>query len=247
MRYVWILLLFTATLLQAQPKPFRLEGIVLSEMRNELSNINVTNMVSQVTVVTDAQGKFIIPVQQQEALKFSAVGYEDFYLRIEPIHQQQGRVMVKLKTAVYQLDEVNIIHLDAQKMGIIDYKPKKFTPAERRLETAGRFSPWQFLLIPLGGMPIDPLINAISGRTKRLEKELEVERREFALEAMEVQLDSVYFTDKLRLPPDRIKAFQYYAVENAEVRDLLKTNNVTRLQFKLAQVVVEFLKTKENE
>jgi hypothetical protein len=102
-------------------------------------------------------------------------------------------------------------------------------------------------MIPLGGMPLDPMINAITGRTAMLKKELEVERKELALAALTTKLDSLYFADQLHLAPDQVKAFQYYAVENAEVRALVKSDNLIPLKFKLSQLLVEFLKPKESD
>lgn len=247
MRVFCLFLCCGLQLLWGQPQTTYLEGVVVSELGNELQNINVTNLVTQQTVMTDAKGHFTLPLQPNEALKFSAVGYEEQYLKIEEAHLKSRRLVVKLKAAIYSLDEVEIVKLDAQKMGIINYKPKKYTPAERRLRTAGQFSPWQILMIPLGGMPLDPMINAISGRTAMLKKELEVERKEKALEALNTQLDSLYFTEQLHLPADRVKAFQYYAVENPELRQLLKKENAVQLKFKLAQLLVEFLKPKESD
>ena len=222
-----------------------LDGIVRSELGNELYNINVTNLVTQQTVITNDQGKFRLPIHHNDALKFSAVGYEDHYVKMDELIVKNPKLVVKLKATVYSLDAVEIVKLDAQKMGIINYKPKKYTPAERRLHTAGRFSPWQVVLIPLGGMPLDPLINALSGRTAMLKKELEVERKEKALESLNRQLDSLYFTQQLHLPSDRVAAFQYYAVENPELRQLLKTENKVQLKFQLSQLLVEFLKPKQ--
>ncbi|MEN9335080.1 MAG: hypothetical protein RLZZ500_67 [Bacteroidota bacterium] len=243
----WLLLLFVVQLSWCQNEPIWLEGIVVSELRNELANINVSNIVTNATVSTTEKGRFRLPVQLNEALKFSAVGYEEQYVKIDETVFKSKQLVVKMKAAVYNLDEVRVVKLDAQKMGIINYKPKHYTPAERKLRTAGQFSPWQLLMIPLGGMPLDPMINAITGRTAMLKKELEVERKEMALAALTSKLDSLYFTDQLHLPADQVKAFHYFAVENAEVRSLLKTENTIQLKFKLSQLVVEFLKPKETD
>ncbi|RXR23965.1 carboxypeptidase-like regulatory domain-containing protein [Flavobacterium stagni] len=243
----WLFLLFVIQCSWSQNEPVWLEGLVVSELRNELANINVSNIVTNATVMTNETGRFRIPVQLNEALKISAVGYEEQFVKIDEALYKKKQLVVKLRAAVYNLDEVRVVKLDAQKMGIIDYKPKHYTPAERKLRTAGQFSPWQILMIPLGGMPLDPMINAITGRTAMLKKELEVERKELALAALTTKLDSLYFADQLHLAPDQVKAFQYYAVENAEVRALVKSDNLIPLKFKLSQLLVEFLKPKESD
>jgi hypothetical protein len=111
----------------SQTESVWLEGLVRSELGNELYNINVTNLVTQQTVITNEQGKFRLPIHANDALKFSAVGYEDYYVKVDELIVKSRQLIVKLKAAVYSLDAVQIVKLDAQKMGIIDYKPKKYT------------------------------------------------------------------------------------------------------------------------
>jgi len=54
---------------------------------------------------------------------------------------------------------------------------KPLTLNEKRVLTAGTFKPIDLLKIIAGGMPLYPVINAISGRTKRLQKIIVVERK----------------------------------------------------------------------
>ena len=63
-------------------------------------------------------------------------------------------------------------------MGIIPYGQKKYTPAERKLKTAGDFKPIHLLGLLGGAFALDPIINKINGRTKKLKKEIKVEGKE---------------------------------------------------------------------
>jgi hypothetical protein len=102
-------------------------------------------------------------------------------------------------------------------------------------------------MIPLGGMPFDPILNAISGRTKMLKAELQVERKEFALQTLTELFEKSYFIEKLHIPADYVKGFQYYAVENNGLRSVLKTRNKTQIDFILSQLSVEYLKNFEEK
>ena len=71
------------------------------------------------------------------------------------------------------LDEVFIAsnsEFNAVSLGILKKEIKPLTPYERQLYTAGDFKPVHLLSILTGSLNVDPIINAITGRTKRLKK-----------------------------------------------------------------------------
>lgn len=66
--------------------------------------------------------------------------------------------------------------ITAENLGIIPKGQKKYTQAERQLATAGDFKPIMLLGLLGGSMQLDPLINKINGRTKRLKANVEIEK-----------------------------------------------------------------------
>ena len=110
--------------------------------------------------------------------------------------------------------------------GILSSPAKKYTKAERHLKTAGDFKP--NLLVGLGilggALPIDPIINAISGRTKMLKKEVLVEREESLLATLKELFADEYqcYTKELSIAPDHIKGFQLYAVQDHKYEESIK-------------------------
>jgi hypothetical protein len=112
-------------------------------------------------------------------------------------------------------------------LGIINYTPKTYTPAERRLYTAQ------------SGI-LDPLLNWISGRTKGLKQELEVEKKEGYLVLLNDMFDNNYFHETLKIPELYIEGFKYYIVEEAGVVSPLLTNNKEQTSFILTKLAIEF-------
>jgi len=139
-------------------------------------------------------------------------------------------------SSVNKHPEINAVSLGISPRGI-----KKYTPAERRLKTAGDFKPIQLLGILGGSLPVDPIINAISGRTAMLKKELEVETKERLLALFDaLYKDDNYFIKTLKIPEDYIKGFKYYCIENQNFAEVLKTKSKTQIEFLIVPLASKY-------
>ena len=99
-------------------------------------------------------------------------------------------------------------------------------------------------------MPVDGLINAISGRTAMLKKELEVERKELTIKKIEDNFEEKYFIETLKIPSDYVKAFLYYISDNEELRTALAAKDKVQIDFVFAKLASEYntlLKENQNE
>jgi hypothetical protein len=103
------------------------------------------------------------------------------------------------------------------------------------------------LLIPLGGMSVDGLINSISGRTSMLKKELVVEKKEMLQLKTTDYFERSYFTKTLKIPEIHVDGFLFYIVENERYARAMKDKNKTMATFLLSGLAVEYLKLKEME
>ena len=92
---------------------------------------------------------------------------------------------------------------------------------------------------------IDPLLNWISGRTRMLKKEVEVERKEFLIDRTADYYQKEYFTDVLKIPEDYVDGFLFYVVENSRFVMAMKDKNKTMATFILSELAVEYLKVSE--
>ena len=115
-------------------------------------------------------------------------------------------------------------------LGIVSKEQKTYTPAERKVRTATT------------GL-LDPLLNKISGRTEMLKKEVVVEKNEKALVRLEYLFEENYFVEKLKIPQEYVKGFQYYAVETVDLQNALKAKNKTLAKFLMINLSKEYLQT----
>ncbi|HEX8268891.1 MAG TPA: hypothetical protein VF581_03280 [Flavobacterium sp.] len=203
----------------------------------DISGINVLNLVTEKTAVTDRNGEFYMEVQAEDLLVLSAVHFEYKRRFIEKEDLDQKAIIIKMVSKVTQLDEVVVNQhpqITAEALGIVPKNQKIYTPAERKLYTATTG-------------PLDILANLISGRTKMLKKELEISKKEILLEKMEFLLEDSYYINTLKIPQIHIKGFQYYIVDDAEFAAALRSKNKTLTMFLMSKLATQYLEIIKEE
>ena len=212
-----------------------IQGKVICD-NNPVQGIQVINLVTEKTTVTNSNGAFSILVKPEDMLIFSSVNYDYKRLFLEQEDIDKGNLIVVLTRKINQLDEVVIkkSEIDAADLGIVPAGQKTYTPAERKLYTAR------------SGV-LDPLLNLISGRTAMLKKEVVVERNEMALAKLSNLFEDSYYINQLKIPVDYIKAFQYYIIEDKEFSAALKSKNRTMMKFIMSKLAVNFNQGLKNE
>ena len=225
-----------------------LKGKLVCSIKN-LSDVNVTNLRSETTTVS-VNGDYSMFVKVGDTIQFSSIQIETKKVIIQESDLAKSLFVSSLNPKVIALDEVEIKeykNINAVSLGILDKPAKKYTPAERKLRTAGEFHWYYPLLIPLGGMPTDGLINSISGRTAMLKKELEVEKKEMLLKKIEYQFDPEYFTINLKIPQEYVKGFWYYAIQEPRLVKEINAKNKNKAQFIFAELAVKYLELIKND
>ena len=225
-----LLVLICSSFNMAAQNSIKIRGLVKVENASA-EGIHVLNLVSEKATVTDAKGGFFLEVKEDDLVVFSAVHLNYWRKSITAKEIQSGYVEVEMTAKENQLDEVVVsenVTMTAQSLGIITYKPKVYTPAERRIRTA------------TSGV-LDPLINWISGRTKDLKKQLEIEKRERYIMRLESYFDDAFFMDSLKIPEVYVGGFKYYVVEDGDLAQALTAKNKDRTHFLLGELAQEFL------
>nr|WP_315150581.1 carboxypeptidase-like regulatory domain-containing protein [uncultured Flavobacterium sp.] len=215
-----------------------------------LEGVNITNTSSKVIAVSDQYGHFSILAKEGDILSLSAVNYEDLRKFINRQEFNLGSITVNLTPKTIELNEVVInkhSNISAENLGIIPKDQVKLTTAERRLQTAGEFKPIMLLGLLGGSMPLDPVINAITGRTKMLKKDLAVERKEFLMVKLGNLFEGKYYVETLKIPEELIKGFQYYCIEDPDFAKSLKEKNKTMTMFLIVGLASEFNKNQVND
>lgn len=226
-----------------QTESKQLYGRIMKQSAS-IEGVNVVNNNSQKSTISDVKGNFSIAGKEGEVLIFSAVNLNPFKRRITKDDlMSSGLIIIEMTTKELELKEVVVnenSNITAENLGIIPRGQKKYTQAERQLKTAGDFKPIMLLGLLGGSMPLDPLINKISGRTKRLKANVEIEKKEKNLLQLGYLFDDVYFVQKLQIPQENVNEFKLFAIENKEFCTVLNSKNKTSTAFLLGELAAKY-------
>lgn len=157
------------------------------ESTADVENIHVINTTAQKFTITDKSGAFVIPVRLYDTLKFSSVQHNLKTVVITKDIITSKTITVSLEEHITTLNQITVgkvltgdlssdignvegkAPINFYDVGIPGYTGKLATQSERRLNEATTSG---------AGIPLNPIINAITGRTKMLKKRIAHERND---------------------------------------------------------------------
>lgn len=205
----------------------------------DVENIHILNKTSLTNATSNKEGAFVIKAKVNDTIIFSSVQYE---LLVRVVNKQDllnKNLNVTLQLFTNQLDEVflvkpltgklddDILNSDAKPdinfydVGIPGYKGKQKTPAQKRLFEATSGG---------GFIPLNPIINAITGRTKKLKDIIKLENNDALLARLKNDLKEDFF----RINPLDKKHhidFFYFVQEDPDFRSTCTKSNLHALAF----------------
>lgn len=213
------------------------------------NGINVLNLINEKATVTDKDGTFFILAKINDVLIFTAVNLEPYRLKVETDEIESSLLSIKMLPTATKLREVIVIknQISLLSLGITTKDPFKYSPAERKLKTAGDFKPIMLLGLLGGSMKLDPLINKINGRTKRLKKLVALEKKETNIKLISEMYQIEFFTLKLGIPVEYVNGFKYYIVENEFFLKVLESHNEEKITFFIIGLAQEYKKLTLNK
>ncbi|TBX69543.1 hypothetical protein EZL74_06600 [Flavobacterium silvisoli] len=241
-RFLLIIIVFSAVKSTAQEPLVLLRGKIVSQIK-ELGEINVVNLRSESVTTTSDNGNFTMFVKERDTLQFTGLQILTKKVAVTSSDINKQLFVVTVEPKVIPLEEVEIRqypNINAVSLGILQKPAKTYTPAERKLRAAEEFHWYSPLLIPLGGMSVDGLINSITGRTAMLKKELRIERKEYLLQKIEYLFKPEFFTESLKIPKDYVRGFWYYAVEDPKLVRALQEKNKMMARFIFSDLATRY-------
>ena len=218
---------------------------------NDLEGVYVVNAQTEAMVTTTADGSFSIMAKPGDTLVFSSIQFKESRVLLTSANFTDLNFTVKLSLVMHQLQEVIIKRYDninAVALGIVPSNQKTYTESERKLRTATALDATASASGMAGGsISADPFLNFLSGRTKMLKKELIVEKKEFFMKLLENMFSLDHFVNRLKIPNEYVKGFEYYAVENDKFTVILNSKNKTSTEFLLAELAVKYKEILANE
>lgn len=172
--------------------------------KGEVDRIHVINKTASKFTITNDLGAFTIPAKLNDTLVISGVQYVPKEILITDIIMQTNAVTVYLEDNVNILDEVvvgkiltgNLMtdvenseakrELNFYDLGIPGYTGPRKTQTERRLYEATTGG---------GIVPLNPILNWISGRTNQLKEQIKREELTIAIEEAKAKFSKLVFED----------------------------------------------------
>ncbi|MCP2029903.1 hypothetical protein L1276_005098 [Flavobacterium sp. HSC-32F16] len=211
---------------------------------NDLEGVYVVNAKTEVMTTTDGSGAFSILAKPDDVLVFSSIQFKENRVLLTCEDFTNLNFTVRMSLVMHQLQEVVIRRYDninAVALGIVPSGQKSYTEAERKLRTATALDATANAGTMAGGsISADPLLNFFSGRTAMLKKEVEVEKKEFFMKLLERMFSLEHFIERLKIPAEYVKGFEYYAVENKQFTNILNSKNKTSTEFLLGELAVKY-------
>ncbi len=233
-RLLLILLIFSGAAASAQTLPSKeISGRVYSES-GDVAATHIINTTALKATISDNEGYFSIAAKLYDTLVFSAVQYKRKTLVVTQAVFDSKLLYVPMEESITELDEVVVMPYNltgnmaidlgrtdigpvvtASTLGLPNANVKTLTQAERELYSATA-NPF---------MGFDPLINAITGRTKMLKQRIARNRKyERTQRVRAFYADSLY-TSEFRIPKEKIDDFMYYCEVDPEFQSLVDSHD----------------------
>lgn len=237
--YVFLFLLTITAAFAQQRKPL-LGRVIAGDA--VVPNVFVINKYTGVETKTSAYGDFTLPARAGDRIVIYGKIIEVREFEISEASFNQKPYLLEVDPKGTELKEVVINKISPESLGLVPKGQKQLTVAERRLKTASEFKP-NFMFLLMGGIafPLDPIINAISGRTKMLKKNLATERKEFNIDKLNNIYTPEQITAKLHIPEELVNGFIFYAVEDPECAEALRVKNNDMVRLRLMLLAEQFL------
>lgn len=218
----------------------KLEGKVLNKTKS-VADVHVMNTSASKATITDEDGNFAISVKLNDTLLFSAVQFKRKTLVVSVAMLESKAISVPLEEFVNELDEVVVRPYDlsgdlakdmqnmkvgqvvsASTLGLPNADVKPLMQSERQLQqaTAGKFNPIMILTPPL-----DPIINAITGRTKMLKKRVARDQKDLQTNRLRNKFADSLFVIQLKIPKEKIDDFMYFCEVDEAFDTLAKSED----------------------
>ncbi|MEO1013500.1 MAG: carboxypeptidase-like regulatory domain-containing protein [Bacteroidota bacterium] len=222
------------TLLKAQSgTSTTISGRVFSD-DGDVAATHVLNITAQRATISDDNGFFSISAKLNDTLVFSAVQFKKKQVVVTSQILESRFLKVPMEEVLTQLDEVVVrpyslsgdVGLDlgalktdpvvtASSLGLPNANVRLPSKSERELFAA--------TANPI--MSFDPLINALTGRTKMLKQQVKRDKTyQRTLRVREFYTDSL-FTYDLGIPRERIDQFMHFCEVDAEFQSMVDTHD----------------------
>ncbi|XLS28346.1 hypothetical protein ACJD0Z_14200 [Flavobacteriaceae bacterium M23B6Z8] len=214
-----------------------------------MASIHVLNRSLGRFTITDQNGIFSIRARKNDTLVFSSVQFQRESIVVTAAIYEKGYMEVRLAYQVNELDEVtlrphnlsgdltkDLNQVDQDKivtgvsLGLPNQYVKSRTQTERRIYEAKTGG---------GIIPLNPILNAISGRTKRLKQQLKLERQSARNLVVMNNYERRIYSETFKIPDEYIEGFIIYCAQDPDFEKVRQRSDLLAM--------LEYLQEKSDE
>lgn len=250
-----VLFLFIAHINGVAQEPAQiLRGVVRDTEMNAITEGQVINRNTFQSTTSDRNGYFSISVRENDTVVFHAFPYVKKEIVIDDEIMRKGFLNVKLADSIVELDEVVLladriqnsgeeITIDANALNLPNSNVRSLTKNERLLyEATDRWKVTNPMRIPL-----NPIINGITGRTKKLRKRVMRDHRYVLSQQMRMSYPDSIFVKQLKIPRERIGEFVYFCEIDSVFLQIATSNDALRIWEFMYRKSLEYKKNYEQD
>ena len=211
----------------------QIEGKVYSES-GDVAATHVLNITSDKASITDIDGFFSITAKLNDTLVFSAIQFKKKTMVVTQSVLESKLLYVPLVDAITELDEVIVMPYNLSGDMTTDLDRMVIDP----VVTASTLSlPNAYVKIPTQAerelfaatanpfMSFDPLINAITGRTKMLKERIARNKKYQRTQRVRAfYVDSLYRTE-FKIPENKIDDFMYFCEVDPDFQTVVDSHD----------------------
>lgn len=223
-----------------------ISGQIISDKNVE--NIHIINKTQKKYTVSDAKGMFLLEVTLSDTLVFSSVQHKLTSIILSNEDISTKHTQITLESQINELEEVIVGEvltgdllsdlknsnvkpkINFNDVGISGYIGKPKTQSERLLYEAGEFEPKMLLGLLMGGIPLNPILNGLSGRTRMLKQRVKLEKEEQLLYGLKSRLGADFFKE-YPLEEDLKTDFFYFCLDDPNFTNRCENSDLEALIF----------------
>lgn len=238
-----------------------IQGRIINEYEN-IEGVIIRNNNSSQIAISDEDGTYEILVTQGDVLVFEDLLFRKEQVIVTSSIIKSKTLLLYLIPIVTQLEEVHLysnslkrnLRDDATSFVITELPSLRYnniqplSAEKRRLYTATKvIKDPDHIGIPTLTISLDRIINAFSGKTKRLKKHLAISEYDMKISKIRAIYEDTMFVNALQIPKERINDFLMYLFRNNEHIDRIQHYNELDILSHLEKRSKDYLSVLEKE
>lgn len=231
---------------------------IYSEIRGQVfipdgdaSGVHVINLTKNRVTITNRKGDFQLEAQVNDTISFSLIGYSNSKLIVTENVIKGEEIYIQLKETAIDLEEVIVKpfyltgslkedlidqekEISALSLNLPNADVKIKTQTERKFYTATDLD------FQWNSIKLDPIMNAITGRTKMIKNRLRLENERSKYDKIYRNIDSTILIESFSIPGENLYEFYYYCKVDPKFDSIIEFKNYGKIYLFMEKKSLEY-------